>query len=667
MSVSEAESAQAAAADAAPVELQKPSSAKYWHDRLEEYKRDVEEKWSSQRGNLDKLYVRERSESADREYAIFWANIEILKESSYSRPPVPVVAPRFKQSNPLASQASDVLERSLVTAFEQADIDGCMLEVRDELLRYARGSARVRLGDEKVEFDHFTASDFAHDPARTWREVNWVAFRAWLDPEPLEQRFGEIMKAKGLDVKSVPKKKREGVSEGDKKADQVPVWEIWCRRTNKVHFVCEDYEWELDTQDPWLSLSGFWPCPRPAFGTVVPGKLRPVPDILQYKDQIEEINEYTSRIAALSQSLKVKGFYPAGAGELSDAIEAALKALDNRAILVPVSSAAALGGTSFKEAIVWLPVKEIAEIITTLVELRRVVIEDVYQIMGISDIVRGDSDPDETLGAQQIKSQWGSVRIRGKQKELIRFARDLTRIAAEIMSENFKPETLQAMSQVQLPTQQQKQAAQMQMLQQQGQMGDQPPQPVPPEIEQMLKSPSLEEVVGFLRDDKARGFVIEIETDSTIQPDEDAEKQRRTEFVTAIGGLIKEAGPMIMQAPQLGPFIGEVLKFTAQGFRAGRPLEGAIDTLVQGLNQAAQQAMQPQEQPPDPVQEAKAAAADAQAKAAAAKGEASTVQAHASMAKTDMEMRAATLDHNITMEELAARAAMPQQPPGRTQ
>jgi hypothetical protein len=647
-----------------------PRSAKYWHERLEEYKRAVEDKWSDQRKNLDKLYCRdERADSSDREYSIFWANIEVLRPATYARPPVPVVAPRFKQTNPLASSASDLLERCLITTFEQGDIDGCMREVRDEFLRYSRGTARVRLdqgarGVERIAFDHFTASDFAHDPARTWREVKWVAFRAWLNSKDMEKRFGGGMAALGLDVKAVPKKKREGESEGDKTEDRTPVWEIWCRTSGKVHFVVEDFDSELDTQEPWLDLSNFWPCPRPAFGTTVPGKLKPVPDIRQYKDQIEEINEYTARIAALSESLRVKGFYPAGAPELSDAIETALKSSDNRATLVPVSSAAALGGSSFKEAIVWLPVRDIIEIIKYLVDLRRVVIDDVYQITGISDILRGQTDPNETLGAQQLKSQTGSARIRERQNELIRFARDLTRIAAEIIAENFQQQTMVEMAQVQLPSNAQKQQAQQKFQMQQAQTPQQPgqpgmpqaqPQQPPPELVKLMKTPSIEDVMGFLRDDKARGFVIEIETDSTIQPDEDAEKQRRVEFVTAIGGLIKEAGPMVAQAPQLGPFIGEVVKFVAQGFRAGRPLEGAIETLVQGLAAFAEKGMQPKG--PDPTEQIKL-------KTAEVRGQAEQVGAQAKIQQTGMEMQRSKMEHEQDMQRLMAESMMPQQPQG---
>ena len=60
--------------------------------------------------------------------------------------------------------------------------------------------------------------------------------------------------------------------------------------------------------------------------------------------------------------------------------------------------------------------------------LRKQIIEDIYQIMGMSDIMRGATDPNETLGAQQLKTQYGSTRIRDKQQEMVRLARDLVEI-----------------------------------------------------------------------------------------------------------------------------------------------------------------------------------------------------------------------------------------------
>lgn len=584
-----------------------PAPAGPWLDKIKDYQTAFQ-KWADQCKNLDKLYSRkERSDAADREYAIFWANIEVLKPAVYARPPVPVVAPRFKDNNAVALAASEMLERSSVVNFEQQDLNGVMQEVRDDFLMYARGTAWARLameGDKQVvAYDHVASCDFAHDMQRSWRIVNWVARRAWLSREEGERRFGETFK-------SVPLKKQDEHAAVPQKTDKAAVWEIWNKPKGEVIWVAEDHTDVLDTQPAYLSLAGYFPCPQPAYGTLIPGGLIPVPEILQYKDQLEEINEYTARIAALSQALRMRGFYAAGQGDISEAIETAIKSIDDRATMVPVSSMAALGPGGFKDSIVWWPVGEVITLIQALVELRRVVIEDVYQITGISDIVRGQTEASETLGAQQLKSQWGSLRIRERQNELIRFARDMTRITAEIMAENFEPTTLAQMAQTGLPTQVQKQQAQMavqqaqaltqqaQMMQQQGQ--DVPPPPEPPkEMLDALKKPSLEEVIQFLRNDKARGFTIEIETDSTIQPDEDAEKQRRVEFVTAVGGLFQQAAPIVMQAPQLGPFMGAVLKFAADGFRAGRPLGGAIDQLTEMLDGMAEKAQQPAE--PDPM------------------------------------------------------------------
>jgi hypothetical protein len=667
----EAQSYEEAQAEAAPAE---PRPAEYWHTQIKEYRAEIEDKWATQRQNLDKLYSRdERADATDREYAIFWANIEVLKPATYARAPVPVVAPRFKGGDPVATKASEMLERCLVTSFEQAGLHDCMVEVRDELLRYSRGTARVRLAgnDDKLAFDFFCADDFAHGVARYWGEVPWVGFRTWPTREQGKKRFDQSLAKFGRTFDQVPVKKRDPNSAVTTKADKAPVWEIWCRDTGMVHFVSEDFDIELDTVEPWLDLTSFWPCPRPAYGTVVPKKLKPVPDIRQYKDQIEEINEITARIAALTESLRLKGFYPAGTGDLSEAIDVAMKNTDNRAILVPISTLAGLGPGGLKDNIVWLPLDQVLNLVKGLIELRRVLIEDVYQITGISDIVRGQTEASETLGAQQLKAQWGALRIRERQGELQRFAMELTRIGGETIAENFPPEMIAQMSQIKLPSQQEKQAAQMQVQQAQEQAQMQaaqaqaagqpaPPMPeVPPEVQKMLDTPSMEEVIAFLREDRARGFAIEIETDSTIQPDEDAEKQRRIEFVGAVGTLFQQAAPIVMQAPALAPFMGETLKFVAQGFRAGRPLEGAIDQLIETMGAMAKQAMQPQEPPRDPVQEAKIETEKVKLEGTKAKTQATVVGAQADIAKTRQQAVVDQQQHAMDMEHMAAEALMP--------
>ena len=118
----------------------------------------------------------------------------------------------------------------------------------------------------------------------------------------------------------------------------------------------------------------------------------------------------------------------------------------------------------------------------------------------------------------------------------------------------------------------------------------------------MLGMPTQERIVELLRDDAMRGYRIDIETDSTIQPDEQAEKQARNEFLEVVGGFMERAMPMAAQSPEIVPVMGEMLMFVVRGYRTGRQLEEIVQETVDELAEKAKQAkaMPP---PPDPEME----------------------------------------------------------------
>jgi hypothetical protein len=186
-------------------------------------------------------------------------------------------------------------------------------------------------------------------------------------------------------------------------------------------------------------------------------------------------------------------------------------------------------------------------------------------------------------------------------------ARDLVEISLEIITEKFSPVTMIEMSQTQLPTremqekeiqqiqqrvqsQAQQVAANPQMMQQAQanpqaaqQMIAQAMSQAQSEIQKVTERPSIEQVLKFLKSTRAKSFVLDIETDSTIQPDEQAEKQSRTEFIGMLGQLLPQLSQMITAEPQTAEFCGELLKFATAPFRAGRSLDGAIDELVEQM------------------------------------------------------------------------------------
>jgi hypothetical protein len=605
-----------------------PKKAKAWLNLLLESEK-VFEKWNDHCDKIDKQYAsleRLSNMARDKEYQIFWANCEVLKPSIYAKPPVPVVVPKFKDRRAVPQAASELLERCTVVAFDLTRINDVMMLLRDDVALVGRGVPWCRYeakkdttgyySTERVCIDFKHRRDFLHSISRCWQEVTWVAAASYLTRGEARKRFYESSGDAYQEADYKVDRDTKEVGGADKR-ERAKFWEIWHKSERRVVWVGEGCEDILDEDDPHLDLQNFFPCPKPAYGTCQRNSLVPVPDVLQYKDQLEEVNLLTGRIHALSDALEAKGFYPAGGAEISDAVQAAIKMKTPGRMLVPISNWAAFGGS--KEVIIWLPIDMIAQTITALVALRKQVIDDVYQIIGLSDIMRGQTDPQETLGAQELKTDYGSTRVRDKQSELVRVARDLAEIVAEIITEKFSPVTMIEMSQTQLPTQQmvqrqiQQVVEQMQQHHQQAltmiqqpqiqQMAQQNPeqaQQLQQQFQQMQQAasgtiiklqekPTIEQVLEFLKDNRTKSFVLDIETDSTIQADENAEKQRRSEFVGVLGGLLPQLAQMIAAQPQCATFCGELLKFATAPFRAGRSLDGAIDDLVAQMEQQGSQ------------------------------------------------------------------------------
>jgi hypothetical protein len=609
----------------------------YWKREIERAEKYFGNSFWTKADKLYKLYAKQQEETdGKKKFAMLWANTEVLKPSVYARPPLPQVSRRYKDADPVGRVAAELLERASSFEFERMNIDSALRATRDDLLLPGRGVAWLRYeadietdpvsGMETVKAhravcDYIHYRQFLHGPARRWEEVPWVAKIAYMTDEEGKKRFGESWTNVQLDNKA------DSVSDSDSVRDpalenaqfaKATVYEIWCKTKRKTIFIAKSCDHVLAEEEPLIDFEGFFPCPKPVYATLTNNSLLPTPDYKYYQDQAEEIDHLTDRIDKLMDTLKLVGFYPAGAeGDVSSAIEKALSP-NTQNQMIPVASWAAFSERGGGNSIVWLPIKDVAETIRACVELRNQIIQDTYQITGISDILRGQSEASETATAQSIKAQWGSVRIRDRQQEMARLARDITRMTCEIIAEHFDPEYLLQMANMPRPEMpqmppmpeppppppqtgdpQQDQQAMMayQQAQQQAQAMQQQAQAAMQAAQ--AENQKIDQALALLRDEKLRGFRIDIETDSTIQPDEDAEKQRRTEFVTAIGGLLQQAVPMVMQVPELAPMVGETLLFTARGFRAGRQLEEEIEKAMKAVQERLTQQMSQQPQDPN--------------------------------------------------------------------
>ncbi|WP_027664940.1 hypothetical protein [Rhizobium leguminosarum] len=678
-----------------------------WQQELERAQRYFRS-WHDRCVKIEKIYLDQQSDqtnAAKRRFPMLWANTSVLQPAVYARVPQPVVERRFKDAQPVARMASELVERNLAYMGDEADIDSIMRAVRDDFLLCARGTVWLRyeadfepldmgvqpsdapanggfpeglpsglpagllgglpgggmgedggappevISDERVCIDYVHWSDFLHSPARRWKDVTWVARRVPMTDEEMEKRFGPDAMT-SLSAQAAGSNKGSNRTERAENEGKTHVWEIWCKSENYTVWIADGAPVALEVSEPPLDLTHFWPCPRPAYGTMSTSSLIPVPDYVYYQQQCDEIDLLTKRVNKLTDQLRLKVFYPSGDGAISPAIEKAMRP-ENDTVMVPIPEWAAFTDKGGSKAIVTLPIDEVQKVIIACIQARKQLIEDVYQITGISDIVRGDTQASETATAQRIKSQWGSIRIRDRQAELARFARDIIRLAGEIICDQFQPETLMLVSGIKLPTMAEKQQVQMQMQQMQmaaqqavvraEQMGQPaPPRPqMPPQLEQMMQQPTIDEVVQLLRNDSIRGFQIDIETDSTIEPDEDAEKQRRMEFVQMIGGFLQQAGAMAQQNPMLVPVMVETLLFAARGFRAGRQLESTLEQVGAQLSEAATAPKPPPEPPAEQMIKLKTA----------------EVKAGAEQRKAELGVAQAEIEHRAVVEQARGEAA----------
>jgi hypothetical protein len=581
-----------------------------WFNCIAQYERTFKE-WE---GRADKIVKRYRDESRSRnnpnaKFNILWSNVQTITPAVFARLPRPDVSRRFRDNDPVGRVASMMLERALEFEIEHYnDYASAMKQAVQDRLLGGRGTAWVRYephivgqmggeagdapldgfqvtedtdeakteggiyyeNEESIEYecapvDYVYWRDFGMTTARTWEEVTAVWRKVYMERDALIERFGEELGGRiPLDTKpDTSKSFNEKMTEGSREA---LIYEIWDKSTGQVIWISKSLGKILDTRDDPLQLENFWPCPKPMFSTLTTDSLIPVPDFVLYQDQARQLDTLADRIDGFIHALKVRGVY--------DAAEPSLGRLftegENNALL-PVKNYGAFsekGGLA--GAINLVDIRPIAEGLQMAYQAMDQVKGQIYEIMGIADIQRGQTDPNETLGAQIIKSNNASGRLKTMQHEVVNFATALLQIKAQIICQHFTEDTIIKIS------------GAMQLS---------------PQDQQLIP-----QALALLKDEPAKNFRIEVTSDSMIYQDEQQEKQDRVEFLTAVSGFMQTALPVAQGVPELTPLLMEMLKFGVTAFKAGKGLEGLIDETADQFRQQAE-AAKGQPKPPSPEEQ----------------------------------------------------------------
>jgi hypothetical protein len=612
----------------------------------------------------------------DQEYDTFWSSMEVLKPAIYAKPPKVVAKPRFSDASPTDKVVAELIERVVNSEFERGNVDLHLKECRDDLALLNRGVLRVTYEDQQICIDHVDRLEYRHEPVRYWHELGWEAFGAWLTEDEMKERFGETSGEAYKRAGFISRKDGYDDENTDSSLKAL-VWEVWSKTDGKVYWVSEGVDVILDEDEPYLSLKDFFPGPRPAYGTLRRRTLVPVPDYVRYERHLEQINFLTSRIYALLERCRVVGLF-SGAGDVGTALQTAISETTD-AMFIPVPAGLTQSGGG--DLVQWLPIDVIANTITGLIQARNQLFADFDRLSGISDIMRGETEADETLGAQRLKSQYGSIRVKDKVDEIVRLARDTARIAVEIVCQNFTQRTLLDVSQMDIPTRRDvekdidgiKKAAKAEMealtkkaqeAAQQAQQGGQQVDPAQaqqqfqqaqqeiaqkyaPQLQSLQNTVVIEDVMKVIKDKRERALIIDIETDSTVLVDEIAEKQMRNELLQTFAGAMQQLQPLFALGDVGVKLATGMLEFTLQPYVQGnRQIQQLLDDMVEQAPEIAAKMA------------AQAGGGDSAELAEAQKGlaEAEKVKAQAAMASVQAKAALDQAQNQLKMADLQQRA-----------
>ena len=625
-----------------------------WENRLAEYTKTTKD-WNE----VSERYTKKFSEATNNSgsFNMLWSNVKVQSAALFARVPDPQVQRKFPDKNPLARLSSTFLERALRCEFEDMNpMDVYERVVLDMLLvgrgvswlwyvpthqsnqeplapvagspgKYKRESDdleldvseldlkkdgdkfyynRTNLIDQKVMMDYVYWNDFAHSSHRSWKEVvskGWVARRTYMSAEAGIQRFGEAFKQ---------------IEPSDKKSEdyeKVPnlrgVWEIFDSVSRRVFWIADGSTVLLDVKDDPYHLKDFHPCPQPIYATISNESLIPIPDYGHYEPLAEEVDDLTNQINVLVPSLKPIMVVVAGKEGGERIVDALIEPNASGITVVTIEQPSMnLKGTSFSinDILSWFPSDNVAQTLVRLFETRDRIKHTIYELIGISDILRGDlSDPREKFGQTRLKQANAQSRFRPRIDRIQDHIVDGLKLMGEIMCEHFQPDRLRKIGGFDsIPEVQRKMEKWQAEVAEHLKQNPNAPPPIIPEVE---LNKMFNGIIELLGNEKLRDYLISIESDSTLIQDQDFDQERLSGFVNGVMPLISELRETIVNFPPGAKLVASIIGSVARRNKAGREVEGVVDELLDSIQDGSafpppppqEEGPPTQSEPPNPV------------------------------------------------------------------
>lgn len=500
-------------------------------------------------------FYKDSKNKYSNKYNIFWSSVETLKPFLYFKQPKFYVERQNESNDPVEKLACRMLEKALEWDLSQFDFDSVIKYARNDFLISGMGvvwelykpqltsvpdpenpekELQIK-ADEYVESVYLDPRYFLADVNQVgvWEEITWVGRKIYLTREQTAEAFGDD-KAALMNL--------DGDDEENRK--EICIYEIWDKVSKKVYWLSRMLPDKfLKVSDNQLKVQGFFPCPKPIFATLTNDSVIPVPDYCLIKEMLNELNGINSRMRLTMQALKVSGAYDNAFPELADI-------LSKDVTLVSVSDFAKLRECGGIRGIVdFAPIEQYVAALEQLSLRRQEVINNIYSVTGVSDIMRGNSDSQETATAVVKKTNFGALRNQDRQNDMQRFIRDLLRIKAEIICEHFAPEKLASFL---LP-------------------------------QEKANEQAVLQAINLLKTEKLRGMVFTVETDAVFNREE--ESASVLSAVNTINEMIGVAMSTVSQQPLLLPLYKAMIEAVANTLPKARVFEGVLEQVFAAVSQ----------------------------------------------------------------------------------
>ena len=548
-----------------------------WLTRIKTRERVFEQGWWKDAEKARKTYDGEE----ETPFNVLYANTELLLPALYSNSPRPDVQVRQKRG---MNEVPGVVE-GLLTSIVDCNTPG--IESFDEAVEASCLSAlvpgasvvRIRKAKSKlmpIRLESVPWNGLIWGAAKKWSQVPWIAFRHPMSKEAIQKTF-DLSEEQKTELSAPSQEDLD--REKDESKNSSWVYELWIKEGRQIVFLVEGLEDPVLREDSdELKLAGFYPTPGLLTLVKKVGDLNPTPLFAYYKNQAEELNRVTVRLNKILQAIKVRGAYNALIGtDLANILSDS----DSENKLISSTNPMDLQA-GFEKQIWLLPIEKLITVATALYDARERIKKVIYEITGLSDIVRGSTAASESATAQNLKDKWGSLRLRRLQKLVRDYVRDLFRLSVDAATSVLSEEEWKALSGAEYPLSKDKEMAQtgLQHLQMMAQMTGQPPDPaLLQQYQSVLSLPSMGEIISGLKDDAARAYLIDVETDSTLDSAAQTDKQEATEFIMGLSQLVGALAPLAAMGEQGVAVARDILLATASKFRFGRELKSTLEKI----------------------------------------------------------------------------------------